>query len=186
MSSNFAICSEWQLDALGRTDRYGNPMWVIDVATEKRYLNIESSSLRSIMLDHFVSGCCSNAYGAVQQVVIRILKLGSCYYFWPDCNKTHELIDKEELDVPFDAYVEIGVVEPKSCSGRVKEVAEDVLKIALFPLTYLAMQASACFGLLSPNNGRKLYASFARIQYGDQLPERFESLGIRKDDLEEL
>ena len=50
--------------------------------------------------------------------------------------------------------------------ARCKDTAADVVRLFIFPLTILCLQLSAIYGIYSPDNGRKLYATFERVQYG--------------------
>lgn len=52
-----------------------------------------------------------------------------------------------------------------------KENMKELGRVALSPITLVGLEASAIFGMLPymPWNGRKLYASFERLQYGDYV-----------------
>jgi hypothetical protein len=56
--------------------------------------------------------------------------------------------------------------EQVTFKARVKEWAMDVLRIVTTPLVLIGLFFSALYGAtISPNNGRKLYASFERFAY---------------------
>jgi xanthosine utilization system XapX-like protein len=56
-----------------------------------------------------------------------------------------------------------------SLSGRCCDLQEDLLRVLITPVGIVALELSAIFGIFSPYNGRKLYASCERLLYGDSI-----------------
>ena len=56
-----------------------------------------------------------------------------------------------------------------SWKWKAKQSVKDLGFIALSPVTIAALELSALYGLVFPWSGRKLYASFERLQYGDAV-----------------
>jgi len=50
--------------------------------------------------------------------------------------------------------------------GRIKELFVEVIYIALSPIIFLGMEFAAIYGVFTPFNGGKLYASFESLVYG--------------------
>lgn len=61
----------------------------------------------------------------------------------------------------------------RSGEGSLKErfmaFGKDVARLALLPLGIIALEMAALYGVFSPYNGRKLYASLERAFYGEFL-----------------
>ncbi|MEI6243041.1 MAG: hypothetical protein WCP39_06525 [Chlamydiota bacterium] len=49
------------------------------------------------------------------------------------------------------------------------ETGKDLLRIIAAPLVFFGLELSAIYGLFTPYNGRKLYASFERAEYGNRI-----------------
>lgn len=55
-----------------------------------------------------------------------------------------------------------------SISDRVKNTGKDLAKIITAPFALIGLQFAALYGLISPKNGRKLYASIEKGAFGPQ------------------
>jgi hypothetical protein len=51
-------------------------------------------------------------------------------------------------------------------SQRAWSFGRDLLQVAFLPIIYVGLEVSAVYGLILPNNGRKLYATFERCAFG--------------------
>lgn len=58
------------------------------------------------------------------------------------------------------------VSKPITLKARLFEMEKDLLRIVVTPFAYLGFIFAASYGILSPYNGRKLYATFERAIYG--------------------
>lgn len=56
-----------------------------------------------------------------------------------------------------------------SFSEKKLSFCKDVLRVAFSPIIYVGLELSALYGLILPENGRKLYATFERCAYGKEL-----------------
>lgn len=77
----------------------------------------------------------------VMQICFRALKLVSFAYFW---------IGKKDES----SY---------SLKGRLNDIANDIVKSLKSPFILLAQELSAMYGMINPEDGRKLYASLQRL-----------------------
>ena len=124
----------------------GVPRFIVDLTTKKKYLNEDLSTIRikSFLLTlgtpfvHPIAAICAIAY--------KTLKVVSLYHFW----KARET----ELQC-------------SRISSALKETGIDLLKIIAAPLTVIGLELAAIYGIFRPLDGRKLYASMERAEYGD-------------------
>lgn len=56
-----------------------------------------------------------------------------------------------------------------SLKSRFKELGKEIIRLALLPLGVIALEMAALYGIFSPYNGRKVYASLERSFYGEYL-----------------
>ncbi len=49
---------------------------------------------------------------------------------------------------------------------RAWSFGKDLLRVAFSPIIYVGLELSALYGLILPNNGQKLYATFERAAFG--------------------
>jgi len=80
-------------------------------------------------------------------VAFRILKLATLSHLW--IRKAGE-----------DKY---------NFKARVKDAAVDLLKVAIHPIVIVGLELAAIYGVFRPYDGRKLYASLERAQYGNHV-----------------
>ncbi len=122
------------------------PKYIRDTLTNRAYLNESKWCIRK--------KCCLLILGtpiihtiiSLEFTAFRILKLISFAHFWMNVNK----------EEPYS------IKERSSCAGK------DLARVLTRPFHLIALQLSAIYGVISPCNGRKLYASFERL-----LPESF-------------
>ena len=138
----------WKLDYSTITDaNYKDlePMYVIDQSTNNKYWN-ESKNVTRLKCFLLTFGTpFVHTVASIANIAYRILKLVTLSHFWV----------KKEGE------------ENYSFTARLKDAEVDLLRIVTTPLTIVGLELSAIFGLLTPRNGRKLYASFERAQYGN-------------------
>lgn len=135
----------WSLDNQGPTWLYDDfePEYIIDESTGRRYWNESKGIVRfkSALLalgTPFIQPLTSGVAG----VAFSALKVLSLSHFW----------------APNDIN--------DSLSTRLADMFVDLLKIVLWPIFLLSLELSAIYGLFSPYDGRKLYASLERVYYG--------------------
>ncbi len=80
--------------------------------------------------------------GALLNLANRIAKVITCLHFWHPS------------------------LAGKSLSQRAWSCSKDSLRIAFTPIILVGLELSALYGLLLPNQGKKLYATFERCLYG--------------------
>jgi hypothetical protein len=59
--------------------------------------------------------------------------------------------------------------KPCSFTARLLDFGADLLRIVAAPLALVGLELAALYGLLNPRDGRKLYATIERAEYGDGL-----------------
>ncbi len=78
-------------------------------------------------------------------VVKRVLRLVSGYNFWPE----------EFTEKPYDF------------KANLFNAGKDVVRIIGTPFALIGLEAAAIYGIISPLNGRKLYAAIERAMYDE-------------------
>ncbi|OGN56385.1 MAG: hypothetical protein A3D96_05270 [Chlamydiae bacterium RIFCSPHIGHO2_12_FULL_44_59] len=86
-----------------------------------------------------------HAIGLVLNLANRIAKIVSFAHFWHSSSDHYSLSEKSW------------------------SFGKDLLRIAFSPIIYIGLELSALYGLILPDNGRKLYATFERCAYGKEL-----------------
>lgn len=138
---DFYPFSTWEQDegALGLRWDGGEPQFVIDQSTRRKYLNEFKGVVRIKCLLLIAATPIVHPIASFINVACKIVKLVSFYHFFKQGN------------IPF--------------KERVKHAGKDLLKIAITPLALPALEMAAIYGIFAPYNGRKLYASFERALY---------------------
>lgn len=142
----------WIVDAHGPkfSSRNGNitePQFIIDATTGKRYLNESTEVIRfkcfflslGTPLVHIPYGAASVAY--------KVMKLLSNGYFW-SCGQNED---------------------SNNDSDHSSESLEDSLRIVTQIPSIIGLELASIYGVLNPLDGRKLYASIERAQYGGSV-----------------
>lgn len=118
--------------------------YLIDCTTGNRYWN-ESKTVVGIKAGLLTIGTpFIHAIAAVLNVAYRILKSITGYQFW--CEKEGER-----------AY---------DLNSRLTDAGQDLLRIIAAPLVCVGLELAALYGIVNPYDGRKLYASLERCEYG--------------------
>jgi hypothetical protein len=71
-----------------------------------------------------------------------------------------------------------------SFQERLKDAGKDLLRVVTTPIALVGLELAAIYGIFNPYDGRKLYASIERAQYGNfilapcfQPDPRYHALG---------
>lgn len=141
---DFQLFNTWEVEKNGRPFINGKPAFIIDETTKQKYWN-ESKGCVGLKCFLLTLGTpIVHSIASLVNVAYRIVNLISFYHFWKD---------KELGEYPY------------SFKERLKEVEEDLLRIIGTPIAVIGLEFAAIFGIFSPYNGRKLYASIERAQY---------------------
>ena len=126
----------------------GAPKYLVDMSTGdmktgRKYWN-ESKDLVSFKCLLLILGTpIYHFMASLLNVAYRIVKLVSFFHFW---------VDKEGE-------------KSYSLKERFKDAGQDLLRIVVTPIAIIGLEFTAIYGVFSPYNGRKLYASIERAQY---------------------
>ena len=122
-------------------------MYLIDPTTGRFYLNQSTSCVRVKCLALALGTPLVHTIMSVLNVGYLILKLVTLSHFWM----------KKEGENTY------------SFKARLKSAGQDALRIVTTPFALIALEFSALYGVLRPYDGRKLYATFERAQYGNSI-----------------
>lgn len=131
----------------------GKKVNVIDSSTGDKYVNDERNTIRLKCTMLLFSVPIMHGFIALLDIVIRLMKCLSFYHFWK--------IKKGRVST-------ISIPQP-GLSVRAYSFVLDLVHIILAPICLICMELSALYGLFLPNNGRKLYNNFERLQYGEAI-----------------
>lgn len=139
--NDFKIFNQWEID---RSALYadGSPKYLIDRSTGKQYLNEDTSVVRFKCLLLTMGTIPVHLIASIVKVANDAIKAISCF-FAPNQSANYNL------------------------KSRLNECGNHLLAIARAPLFIALLELSSIFGVFSPYNGRKLYASLERAHYGD-------------------
>ncbi len=122
-----------------------SPKYLIDQSTGRLYLNESKGVVRfkcflltvGTPFVHSIAGICN--------IALRIFRLVTFYHLRRD--------KPEEKSYAFTA--------------RLGDAVKDLLRVVIQPIAIFGLELSAIYGLFRPYDGRKLYASIERAQYGN-------------------
>ncbi len=141
---DFCPINTWEPDTKGQKWSNGEPQMLIDKTTGKHYLN-EYKHVVAIKCFLLTIGTpVVHSIVSLVNVAYKIIKLISFSHFWEE---------REEE-------------KSYSLKGRLQEAGQDFLRVLTTPLALMGLELAAFYGLFTPYNGRKLYASIERAQYG--------------------
>jgi|GEM_PF-2687415 len=146
---DFNPISGWKDDESSTLQFNGTSRYVIDLTTKKRYLKESPNELRKEFATMFVCGIFIHTLGAISSIfenVVRVLSFRSFF------EHTHT---KEE----------------SRFGNRAIHFLADIGRIATAPVAVVALQIACLYGIVFPNNGRKIYATIDRAQFGSPLFE---------------
>jgi len=139
---DFQPISTWELDSNGSKYRDQTPIYLIDTSTNKKYLNESKNCVRIKCFLLTLGTPIVHSIASLVNVVYRILKLVSFSHFTGKEGET-----------------------PYSFKGRLKDAGLDLLRIVTTLIAFIGLELAAVYGVFTPYNGRKLYASIERAQY---------------------
>lgn len=117
----------------------------VDLSNGDRYWNDDLNVTRLKCLGLVAATPIVHAIGLVLNLANRIAKIVSFAHFWHPSSEHYSL------------------------SERSWSLGKDLLRVALTPIIYIGLELSALYGLILPDNGRKLYATFERCAFGKEL-----------------
>lgn len=144
---NFRNC--WSLDSDGPKtqccpDHESKPKYIIDRAAERKYRNESEDHVRFTCFALALATPTIHEYVSVVNVAYRIVKLVTLSHFW------------------FPKHGE----RSYNFEHRLNDAGIDLLRIVAAPIATLGLELAALYGIFSPYNGMKLYATIERAQYG--------------------
>ena len=144
---DFHPWNQWELDqtVVYRDTRV--PKYILDQTTGRRYLNESKGTVRMKCFLLLLGTPIVHSIGLIVNVAYRALRLLTLYHFWKDIG--------EDIHYDFGA--------------RVYDAGTDFLRICTSQIAFFGLQVAALYGVLTPYNGRKLYATIERAQYGRSI-----------------
>jgi hypothetical protein len=142
---DFCPVNSWKPDLEGEKWGYGNPdpMFLIDLSTNRRYFNEDEGTVLTKCFLLSLGTPIVHSIAAICNIAYRILKLVTLSHFW---------IEKQE---------------GASFRDRLSDAGVDLLRIAAAVVTVVGLELSAIYGWFCPYDGRKLYATLERAEYGN-------------------
>lgn len=142
---DFQPINRWKVDSEGPQWSYGvkEPQFIIDQTTGRRYFN-ESKGVVGFKCFLVTLGTpFVHLPAAVINLAYRVAKVVSGSHFWMPTSST------------------------STFKARLAEAGKDLLRIVATPIAVVGMELAAIYGMIRPYDGRKLYASIERAQYGN-------------------
>ena len=139
---DFQLVNTWVIDSQ-------NPHYITDQTTGRRYFHLSPSLLRESYFCEAIMGV--PITGSVQCVVREayyILRFALFADFW--VKKLGE--------------------EKYNFKARLLDSAENLLRIAVNPISLIGLECAAIYGIFRPNDGRKLFASIERALVTENGP----------------
>jgi hypothetical protein len=141
---DFQLLNAWKPDWDGQAWPDGDPVHLIDVATGRKYWNESRGVVRYKGVLLALGTPIVHTVAAVASVAKRTLLLLSGYRLWAP----------KEGEREYDL------------KARLKDAGIDIFKIASAPLTLVGLELAALYTVFRPYDGRKVYASLERAQFG--------------------
>lgn len=144
---DFQPINTWKPDSDGPKWSDGDPRYLIDATTKRRYWN-ESKGCVGFKCFLLTLGTpIVHSIASLVNVAYRIVKLVTLSHFWMD--------KKGEKSYSF--------------KERSKDAGKDLLRVIMTPIAFVGLELAAIYGMFTPYNGRKLYGSIERAQYGNSI-----------------
>lgn len=141
---DFQPINTWKPDLDGSKWKDGDPEYLIDMTTGRRYWN-ESKGCIALKCFLLTMGTpIVHVIASLVNVAYKIVKLVSFSHF--RMNKEGKTLS--------------------SFQEKLKDAGQDLLKVITTPIALAGLELAAIYGVFTPYNGRKLYASIERAQYG--------------------
>lgn len=148
ISGDFQPINEWQLQHNGpKWKGEDSPLYLMDQTTKRLYWNESKRCVRVKCLLLSLATPFAHSAFAIKATALRILKLGTFYHFW-----SHKKGEKNY-----------------SLKSRAIDAGIEALKIVVTPFAIVGLELAAIYGLFTPYNGRKLYATIERALYGRSI-----------------
>lgn len=144
---DFQPINTWKPDLDGKKWIDGGPMYLTDMTTKRKYYN---ESKAWVGFKCFYLTLRTPIVQSIFSVVFTALKIIDLVRF------SHFISDKEGE-------------KSYSFKERLKDAGKDLLRIVTTPIALIGLELAAIYGIFSPYNGRKLYASIERAQYGNLI-----------------
>lgn len=126
------------------------PKYLIDETTGNKYWNETKKIVRSKCFLLTLGTPFIQPIALLINAANKIVKLVSFYHFWKE--------------IPLsDVFTNLTQVI------RIGDTIEDLLRVAITPIAFVGLELAAIYGLFSPYDGRKLYASIEKAMYDDSF-----------------
>lgn len=143
---DFQPINHWKPDFDGpRWWRTKEPQFIIDLSTNRRYLNEDSNIVRFKSFLLTIGTPFVHSIATIVNIACKTLKIATLSHFW---------IEKDE-----------GL--SYSLKNRIIDMGIDISRIATAPIALIGLELAAIYGVLKPYDGRKLYATIERAEYGN-------------------
>ena len=154
----------WKVDVDGEKWEYGEecglPKYIIDQSTGEKYLNESEEVVRIKCGLLFFGTFIVHPLASV----IKIYNLLTSSHFCDDKGKGTDSIDS--VVCSHFGINKNGKKSNYNFTARLADAGIDFLRIIATPFSILALLFATLYGLYSPYDGRKLYATIERVAYG--------------------
>ncbi len=142
---DFQPINRWDVDYMGEAYLGGNPKFVIDRSTGKKYLNESKSVIKFKCILLAIGTPFVHIPCAIGNMAYRVAIVSSGYRFWSEEGRN------------------------QCFSTNCLETSIDGLRVITQPVSFIGLEAASIYGLIKPRDGRKLYASIEKAQYGSDI-----------------
>lgn len=146
--SDFQLANTWEacpekLKPYSDLDREQGDIEMGLIADEagRKYLHETEAAIRCKCLGLSLSTPIVQVLAATLNVIKIAFRLLFFYHFWPKDS------------------------EPYNFTASLANAGKDLLRLVATPFAIIGLEAAAIYGIFSPNNGRKLYATLERALY---------------------
>lgn len=161
------------------------PAYLIDMTTGRRYWN-ESKKVVRFKCFLLSLGTLIHPLASLKNIAIRIYRLvtfahfrehkfSECTYKYDGSDEEADIkslfgankydVSNEEADIISLCGGNISVKHKYNFTARLLDAGTDLLRIVAVPISLVGLELAALYGILSPYDGRKLYASIERLTY---------------------
>ncbi|MBY0529701.1 MAG: hypothetical protein K2P51_05875 [Rhabdochlamydiaceae bacterium] len=141
---DFQPINTWKPNLVGPKWGDRDPKYLIDMTTGRRYWNESEGCVGFKCFLLTVGTPIVHSVASLVSVAHKVIRLVAFFHFWKDV--------KGEKKYPFEE--------------RLNDVGMDLLRVVTTPIVFVGLELAAIYGIFAPYNGRKLYASIERAQYG--------------------
>lgn len=146
--SDFQLTSNWEacpetLKPYSNLDREQGSIEMGQIVDEagRKYLHESEASIRNKCVGLAFSTPIVQVLAATLNIIKIAFRLLFFYHFWPKDS------------------------EPYNFTASLTNAGKDLLCLVATPFAIIGLEAAAIYGIFSPNNGRKLYATLERAMY---------------------